>query len=203
VRTIKQLQRTHWLCQRSRICLPVRPGIWPASKDHDLVPCRCTWSCRPTNMWIKRAGYQRCLNSAVVPGIGVCKAKRHTETTIIWSSSRVHGLDEVLLSLQPSCSSPLLPPPLTVTCRRNAGWSCEECNRCQRGACTYTRALGTSISEMELFAFVTISAMLPLDLTFEVQTTCCARSNARDTGRGLRLINLCKQFDKRSRRKAA
>jgi hypothetical protein len=30
-------------CERALItCLPVRPAIWPASSDHDLVPWRCT-----------------------------------------------------------------------------------------------------------------------------------------------------------------
>mmetsp|Transcript_59439 Transcript_59439/g.140053 ORF Transcript_59439/g.140053 Transcript_59439/m.140053 type:complete len:344 (+) Transcript_59439:547-1578(+) len=31
-----------WLCHRSRICLPLRPGRWTASADHDLVPKRST-----------------------------------------------------------------------------------------------------------------------------------------------------------------
>mmetsp|Transcript_31164 Transcript_31164/g.72864 ORF Transcript_31164/g.72864 Transcript_31164/m.72864 type:complete len:350 (-) Transcript_31164:914-1963(-) len=33
-----------WLCHRSRICLPVRPGRWTASADQDLRPCFLTSS---------------------------------------------------------------------------------------------------------------------------------------------------------------
>ena len=71
---------SRWLCQRSRHCLPVRPGSDSATVVHARVPCWCTRA-----RTVSSSSWVHCLRCVPDPRAATSSSSASIEASTIWA----------------------------------------------------------------------------------------------------------------------